>query len=283
MIWVFRVLPHRTAQKLAASIGGAFHDIVGIRKKVARQQLRDAFPDKSEKWINQVPRKVYQNMAMVAAELARVPKLKGKALNKWVDMTGEENLDRVLAKGKGCLIVSAHFGCWEYHGAYAANQGYPVTYVTALQSNSKIEKVIDDLRGSVGIEILKRKNAARGIIKALRRNRLLAIMLDQDAGESGVFVPFFGKPASTSKGVAIFAIKMSASVLVITGHRTTDGISKCHLRPVDYTFTGDKEKDIKGLTAEITRMIEADIRQTPEQWLWLHRRWKTKPNGQKSK
>ena len=102
-------------------------------------------------------------------------------------------------------------------------------------------------------------------------------MIDQDAGDSGVFVPFFGKPASTTKGVAVFAIKMSASVLVISGHRTADGISKSHLRPVDYTFTGDEEKDIEGLTAEITKMLEEDIRKTPEQWLWLHRRWKTKP------
>jgi len=240
-------------------------------------QLRDAFPDKSERWINQTTRQVYRNMAMVAAELARIPKLKGEEFNKWVDMTGEENVDRVLARGKGCLVVSAHFGCWEYHGAYAANKGYSVTYVAAQQSNSKIEEVINDLRRSVGIEILKREYAGRGVVKALRQNKLLAIMIDQDAGDSGVFVPFFGKPASTTKGVAVFAIKMSASVLVISGHRTADGISKSHLRPVDYTFTGDEEKDIEGLTAEITKMLEEDIRKTPEQWLWLHRRWKTKP------
>jgi len=279
MIWIFSMLPHRSSQKLAAFIGGIFHDLVGIRTKVARQQLREAFPDKDENWIKKTPREVYRNMAMVAAELARVPKLKGEKFEEWVELDGEEFVGAALAKGKGCIVVSAHLGCWEYHGAYAANKGYPVTYVVAQQSNAGIGKIIDERRSAVGIETYQRKNAARGVISALKRNRLLAIMIDQDAGKNGVFVPFFGKSASTTRGVATFAIKLGAPILMITGYRSSDGRSISKIQPVDCESSGDFDRDVERITAEMTGMIETEIKKTPEQWLWLHRRWKTKPTG----
>ncbi|MFC2170388.1 lysophospholipid acyltransferase family protein [Calditrichota bacterium] len=279
IIWIFQVLPHRKAQQLAASIGGLFHDLIGVRKEVAREQLKMTFPEKDDVWVNKTIRQVYRNMAMVAAETARIPKLKGDEFENWMIVEGEEHIEQVLKRGKGCMVVSAHLGCWEYHGAYAANKGYPVTYVVAEQANQQLEELIDDLRRSVGIEIIKRKDAASGIVKALRKNRMLAIMFDQDARDNGVFVPFFGKPASTFKGVATFVLRMSASVLVLTSHRTPEGQSKCKLQPVDYEYTGDYDTDIKGLTARITEMLEEEIRQAPEQWLWLHKRWKTQPEN----
>ncbi|MDP8206417.1 MAG: lysophospholipid acyltransferase family protein [Candidatus Electryonea clarkiae] len=282
IIWIFQILPQRKAQKMAASIGGIFSDMVGIKKELARKNLTIAFPDRSKDWFDRTLRQMYQNMAMVVAETARIPKLKGDEFEKWVEVEGLENVDRVLERGKGCMVVSAHLGCWEYHGAYAANKGYPVTYVVAEQANPLLEKLIDDLRRTVGIEIIQRKDAAKGIVKALKQNRLLAIMMDQDARSNGVFVPFFGKPASTFKGVATFIIRMSASVLVLTSYRTPEGISQCKLQPVDYEFTGDYDTDILGLTTRITEMLEAEIRQAPEQWLWLHRRWKTKPKAIKN-
>jgi KDO2-lipid IV(A) lauroyltransferase len=277
MIWVFQSLSHRNAQKLAAVIGGIFHDLLGIRVKVAREQLRLAFPEKDERWIKRTPRDIYRHMAMVVAEVARIPKLKGTAFNDWVIIDGEEYVGQALERGKGGLVVSAHLGCWEYHGAYAANSGYPVTYIVAEQANPELEELIDDLRRTVGIEIIKRDNAARGMMKALKENRLLAIMMDQDARDNGVFVPFFGRLASTFRGVATFALKMDASVLVLTSIRQLDGRSKCKLRPVEIEPSGDFDADIEALTAKITEKLEAEIRKAPEQWLWLHKRWKTQP------
>ncbi len=274
---ICQLLPHRKAQAMGRFLGGVFHDLVGIRKQVAREQLKQAFPDKDDKWILKTIRNVYRNMGIVAVETARLPVMKGDELRKWVVFNGKEHIPRLLERGNGVLVASAHIGGWEYNGAWTANEGWPVTYVVAEQANELIEELIDDARKSVGIEIIKRSDAARGLIKALKNNRILAMMIDQDARSHGDFVPFFGRLASTFRGVALMALKMNSNVAVITAQRKDDGKIYCELRPVEFEPSGERDKDVYDLTKRLTEMIEEDIRKTPDQWLWLHKRWKTKP------
>ncbi|MDP8207816.1 MAG: lysophospholipid acyltransferase family protein [Candidatus Electryonea clarkiae] len=274
---VFRTLPHRKAQALGSFLGGLLHDITGIRKEVAREQLAASFPEKDDKWVNKTVRKAYCHMVTVVAETARIPAMKGDELNKWVIFDDVEILKEVLDRGKGCLVAAAHLGCWEYQGAWAANNGFSASYVVAEQTNPAVGKYVDDIRRSIGVEIVLRSEATRGIISALKNNRLIAMMIDQDARSRGEFVPFFGRLASTFRGVAVFALKLQTPVAVLTSYRLDDGRIKCKFEIVDFTPSGDRDKDIYDLTCRLVEMIEQEVRKHPDQYLWLHKRWKTRP------
>ena len=279
-IKLFQALPHRTALAAGAGVGGLFHDLAGVRREHAVRELRRAFPERSEAWAKATARQVYRHFGMVAVELARLPKLRGAGLHRWVIMEGVEHLESAAAAGRGTLVISGHLGNWELGGAWVSNAGYPATYVVAPQSNSRIEELLDELRRSAGIEIVKRRDATRQIMKALRRGRFVALLIDQDGGPGGEFVPFFGRLASTFRGVAVFARKMRPAIIFYSSYRDKEGRIHGRFEPVEFIPTDDMEADIHNLTADLTARLEAEIRRTPEQWLWLHRRWKTRPPGE---
>ncbi len=273
----FQLLPHRTAQLIGGILGVIFHDLVGIRRKAAIQQLLAAFPERSERWAKMTVRELYRHLGMHLAEVARIPIMTLKEIERWILIEGKEALDRATSGDHGCLGISAHWGAWEYNGVWAASHGYKVTYVVAKQANPEIEELVDNCRRSVGIQIIKRENATREVIKALKANCILTLMLDQDGGEAGVFVPFFNRLASTFRGAAVFALKMDLPIVLVTNRRLHDGrvVVKCEL--IEFTASGDRNRDVYELTAKVTAMLEEKIRKRPDEWLWLHRRWKTRP------
>ncbi|MBZ0266397.1 lysophospholipid acyltransferase family protein [bacterium] len=273
-IRIFQRLEHRTALKVGGIIGVIFHDLVGIRKRHAVEEIRKSFPERSERWAQAVVRELYRHLGMHGAEVARFPVLRDE-IDKWVVMEGAENVEKVHQMGKGCIAVVAHLGAWEWAGAWTAAKGYPVTYIVAKQSNSAIEELIDDHRKVFGVKIVKRENGTREAIRALRDNNFLAVMLDQDGGDAGAFVPFFGRKASTFRGAAVLALKLNSPIIFIANHRLPDGRVHIALEHVEVEPSGDREKDIVELTAMLTGKIEAEIRKNPHEWLWLHRRWKT--------
>ncbi len=272
----FRLLPHRNALRVGGGIGLFLHDIIGIRKQVARDNVAHAFPEKDHAWVNRTVRGAYKTMGMTLAATSRIPALKGEAMERWVKVDGEEYLHEVFAKGKGALVATIHFGLWELNGAWSANRGMETTYVVAEQANPLIEDLIDEHRAAVGVHIVKRQNAMRGIVKALRDNHLIAMMIDQSGGAGGEFIPWFSRPASTFRGIAVFALKTKSPVLMLTG-RHIDGVQHVTIRPVPLTYTGDKKQDTKTLLYELHQRAEAAIREAPEQYLWLHKRWKYDP------
>ncbi len=276
---VFRALPHRSTQRLGSILATLIHDLLHIRVEVAVDNLEHAFPDSTLDWRKKTVRRVYSHFGAVAGELARIPVLVDGSFDKWV-ATDEESLralDKAAADDQGGIVVSGHLGNWELVGAWAAWKGYPTTYVVAQQSNPLIEELIDHHRRAAGIEIVKRNDAGRGVLDALKRKRIVAMLMDQDARRDGVFVPFFGRQASTFRGVATFAVKRRPTVLAFESWREKDGRIHFRFREVEIPRTGDRERDIVELTAELTRTLESYIRRHPEQWLWLHRRWKTRP------
>jgi KDO2-lipid IV(A) lauroyltransferase len=158
-------------------------------------------------------------------------------------------------------------------GAMAARSGIPVTFVVTTQSNRKIEQMVDRIRLGAGIEIVKRKDAIRGVLSALKRNRCVALLIDQDAHEEGAFVPFFGRLASTPRGPAVFHLRTGAPLVFVQSTRLPGERYRVEFRQVDSSGTEDADE----ITARMTAMLEAAIRETPEQWFWMHRRWKTLP------
>lgn len=269
---VFRALPRSWAASVGSGIGQLAY-FIGIRRSVTHENLRLAFPELPAAGIQSTSARVFRHFGAVGASFARVPALTLPNIDKWIFENESHVLDEALAEGRGCIVFSGHLGNWELMGANAAIKGYPATFVVTTQRNKRIEYLLDHYRWSAGIEIIKRRQAIRGVMTALKRNRLVALLIDQDAHEDGDFVPFFGRLASTPRGAAVFHKRTGAPLVFayctrLPGERYRIRYNRLETRPDE----SDSE-----ITARMTRILENAVRQTPEQWFWMHRRWKTKP------
>jgi len=268
------VLPRRVAAALGALIGELVYS-VGIRRTVTKENVHAAFPMLPARAIRQVARAAYRHFGRVAVSFAWLPRLGPHALKRWIFIKGLEVFDEVLQRGKGAIIVSGHLGNWELMGATVAALGYPVTYVVTTQRNKRVEALMDGLRESAGIEIVKMREGVRGVLSALKRNRLVAILMDQDAHEAGAFVPFFGRAASTPKGAAVFHLKTGSPLIFVRSCRISRERYVIHFEELNTAIL--EPRNAETITALATRELEDAIRETPEQWFWMHRRWKTRP------
>lgn len=269
---VLRALPRKFRAFLGAALGQFVH-FVGIRRHVTEANLTAAFPALGRKGVSAVAGRVYRHFGRVAVSLVDIPRISPSCLGKWIYVDGFDLLTRTLEGGKGGLFVSGHLGNWEIMGATVARCGFPVTFVVTTQTNKLVEELIDRYRMKAGIEIVKRREATRGILSALKRNRFVAILIDQDAHEDGAFVPFFGRPASTPRGPAVFHLRTGAPLIFAESH----WLPGDRYRIVITALNTDGVDDPDVLTARVTALLEAAVRKTPEQWLWMHRRWKTRP------
>jgi Kdo2-lipid IVA lauroyltransferase/acyltransferase len=269
---IFRLMPRNMRALCGASLGQIVY-YIGIRRTVTEQNLAAAFPHLPPKAVRQVTRRVYRHFGRVAASFATIPQTKASDFNDWIFVNNYDILTNYLAKGKGAIVVSGHLGNWELMGAIMAAKGLPVTFIVTTQRNKLIERMIDRYRESVGIEIVKRRHAVKGVLSALKRNRLVALLIDQDAHEDGAFVPFFGRLASTPRGPAVFHLKTGSPMIFAASSYLPGGRLLIELENLDT----DNMTDADEITALATSKLENAIRRTPEQWFWMHRRWKTAP------
>ncbi|MDK9699609.1 MAG: lysophospholipid acyltransferase family protein [bacterium] len=271
---LFRSVSLKRARSIGAGIG-ALLDLIGIRKTVMLENLRYAYPDAPDSDLQKIASGVYRSFGKTLAEFARLPILNSQNVLELIEWHGFEQVQEALKLGKGIIGVSGHIGNWEWMGAGTSLRGVPMTYVVTTQNNSFIEKRMDELRGNCGIEIVKRKDAAKGVLRALRSNRMVAILCDQDAHKEGVFVPFFGRLASTPRGAMVFALRTDSPVFftegVREGERFIVTFEQMDLSNLPTELDAAVEEGMKRITAR----LEASVRRHPEQWLWLHRRWKT--------
>ncbi|MCB9366780.1 MAG: lysophospholipid acyltransferase family protein [Calditrichaeota bacterium] len=266
------VLPRRVRGAIGTGLGRLAYSL-GIRKRVVFQNLNTAFPGIPQKGLQDTARRCFEHFGHVAVSLAELPKLSREALNDWVFMEGLEGLDRAVAGGNGGLVISGHLGNWEVIGAMAARLGYPVSFVVTTQRNKLVENWLNRLREQCGVEIIQRKDALRGVLSALKRNRVVAILIDQDAHQEGVFVPFFGKLSSTPRGPAVFHLRTGAPLIFMASSRIPGERYCCQMHHVTVAEGAGQEEIMATLTAK----LEEQIRRTPEQWFWMHKRWKTLP------
>jgi len=272
-----RFLSRRVVLFLGARAGDFIFYCVPIRKKIMLSQLRQAFSEKSDKEILTIARDAYRNLAMNAFEHLCLPYLSKEALLDIVDLENEELLEKAFARKKGIIFVGGHFGNWEYMGGAVSSKGYPVGYVVANIGNPHIDRMVNEHRKKAGIDILEKGMSMRGIIKTLRSNGSLAMLMDQDAGQTGTFVHYFGRLCSAPKGPALFALRTGAALLYVSSARQKDGRLKAVFQEiaVDYD-AGPTEENVHTLMQRSTAMLEASVREYPGQWFWMHRRWKTR-------
>jgi len=267
-----KCLPRRVRGAFGAGLGQLTY-FIGIRRKVTLDNLRQAYPELPAKALRVTAGRVYRHFGRVATGFATIPRLRAADAGRWIHIEGLETLQQALREGKGGIVYSGHLGNWEIMGAIVARLGLPVSFVVARQSNRRVEELMDRCRQAAGIEIVKRAQAIRGVLSALQRNRLVAMLIDQDAHEDGAFVPFFGRPASTPRGPAVFHLRTGSPLIFAQCVRISRERYRIRIAHTDTSAF----KNADELTAHMTAQLEAAIRDTPEQWFWMHRRWKTRP------
>jgi KDO2-lipid IV(A) lauroyltransferase len=254
-------------------------------RKVALSNLSLAY---GEEWsparLETVARSSFHHVGITLVEFfLRQPRLSPEAVVRDVHFVGEEHYREALSRGKGAILVTAHYGNWEMMGPRLAQAGLKVSAISRTADDPGMERMIESIRTRCGTRQIPRSQAARQGLAALRRNEILAILMDQNTAEGGVFVPFFGRPASTAVGPAVFALKTGAALVPTFCLREPDGSHTMRAWPPIYpSGTGRRTDDVTRLTAQLTSVIEQQIRERPELWCWLHNRWKLQPDPQAS-
>ena len=271
-------LPERAADAVGARIGAAVYRL-GIRRKAVEENLRLAFPEASKEWIDRTALAAYRHLGRESAAILRLSKLDRQAVIDRTVPVGWEDMEAALAEGKGVLLVTGHYGNWEVAAATVASRGVPIAAIVRRQGNLLVDARLDQLRRNLGVETISQRDALSRVPRILKKNGVVGIVGDQDARRSGVFVPFFGRPASTARGTALFALKLDAAVFSCVARRLPGPKVRYEVAGVRVPVvrTGDLEADVLALTAEMAARLEAEVRKAPEQYFWFHRRWKTKP------
>ncbi|MGK7345211.1 MAG: lysophospholipid acyltransferase family protein [Candidatus Nitrospinota bacterium M3_3B_026] len=273
----------RMAALAAGSAAGwlfwIFVRIEGRRLKVMKENLRNLYPEKQDKELQGLARKVFRHFGRFLADCGRLPLLDREMVERLVRFEGFENFREAYEKGRGVIFATAHFGHFEVANAAFAALGYPVWSVIREVDNRKIDVLFDDTRRPTGLGVIKKERSAGEILKHLREGAIVTINIDQNAAFNNIFVPFFGKPAATFVTPAVTSLRTGAPILPVFSFRDDENDSytvEVH-PPVRIEPTGDRRADIRLITMRINEILEDAIRRAPEQWLWVHRRWKTRP------
>lgn len=270
----------------AASLGRAFGSLAfrvarGERRK-ALESLARAFPEWTQEQREDTARRAFRHLGQAAFEVANIQKIDPR-MDELVEWRPEDRavLDEALARKKGVVFITGHVGNWELLARRVALAGYPAQSIAKETSDPRLTALVERFRreGKVGSIWRGQPGAAKHMLRALKAGEILGLLIDQDTKVQSVFVPFFGHLASTPRAAADLALRMDSAVVLGFCQRVGEGtryrltMKRLELPP----SSGDKEQDATELTARMTAEIEAAIRRTPEQWVWMHRRWKTQP------
>ncbi len=285
--WVLRafslfvnLLPEGFALWWGRRLGSMFFHLDWERRKVALDNLQIAFGDeKSQKELLAIARRAFQNLGMMAVEFFRIPKMNVEAFRKRVKIEGLEAALGLLGKGKGVLLLLSHFGNWEMMGIMSKLIGNSIMVIAKpMKKNNRVDQFITKIRSAAGLEVVSSIKASRTVIKALSQNRVVGILIDQRAKRSeGIWADFFGKKAPTTPGLAVLAMKTGAPVVPVFMVRNGFGKHRLIIQEsLELVRTGDIKKDVEANTQLFNHTLESMIRQYPDQWFWVHRRWERK-------
>ena len=280
---MFRILPHTVYSRLGSAIGAAAYKWFNLRRDIILVQLdavRSAFQDRySLHEADIIGQKVLENIGRAGAEFLARPNASFFQNNGMFEISGKEKLDQVNQDGLGGIIVTGHFGNWEWMGALAADAGINIAYLVADLHNPYISGAVNKTRKKWGIDVINQKTGLLNAIRRLEKGGVLAVLADQDAGKRGIFVPFFGMPASTTRLPAYLSCRTGAPILPV--FMISYG-KNYHIHIENPIYPGRNESieqcSLK-LTEGFTEVIEKYVREYPELWFWPHRRWKTTPPG----
>ena len=273
-------LPLGWATALARQWGWMLAHVLRLRRTYVLETLGWCFPEASAAERFGIYEEMCRHQALNMMELMRFAGGRDGELGGMLEVRGESIVKEALARGKGVLILIAHYGNYDLMGLYASKLfGYPLTIITKTLRNKELNDLWWDLRRKAGVNEVPAHNAYRACVRALRKNELVGFMLDQNRPtEQGVFVDFFGRKASTTPGLAFMSAQTGAPVVPVFMHRTAEGRHVLEVRPAMEPPPDRKEETLLGCTAAYTKIIEDEVRRHPAQWLWLHKRWKSRPS-----
>ncbi|MCX5667524.1 MAG: lysophospholipid acyltransferase family protein [Candidatus Omnitrophica bacterium] len=271
------LLPIRIASAIAAFFGRCAFFLLPKYRDIAIDNLTHAFgSEKTPGEIRHIAGKVFENLGRNAAELINFPKINKENIDRFIKMEGIDIVDGSFARGKGTIILGSHFGNWELLGLTFRVKGYPGSTIGRKIYFYKYDNWLNHLRREQDINVIYRDESPRKMLKVLKDNKILGIVADQDVDSvEGVFVNFFGRPAFTPVGPVVLARATGASLVptfVIRKHGHHRFIIE---KPIELVDTGNKEADLVTNTQRWSDVIESYIRKYPDQWVWMHRRWKT--------
>jgi KDO2-lipid IV(A) lauroyltransferase len=275
------LLPWETACRIGERMGRLGHWPLGIRRNVVEKQIAAAFPELTESRVKEIARACYAHLGRTTVEAAILPSLgEGAVLDLVEQVDGWEHLEAALAGGRGALGAAAHHGNWELLGAYLAARGVKVEVAVRGMANPLFDEYINENRHRLGMVVMHDSEAVRRTARAIREGRFVAFLSDQGVlGLASSFVPFFGRPAKTPRGFAVFALRLNVPVCFIDAVRLPTGKFRVIIEPLEAPRTGDRETDVDALVVRYSEVLEKWVRQYPEQYFWQHKRWKRQPEG----
>ena len=276
-------LPRPLARRIAAPTVRVLLAMLPRLRKIAMFNLRLAFPDWTDARRNETLHQMTRYLAWQAVEFARFPKYNRTNIERVIEIEGHDNFLEAQRKGKGVLILTGHIGAWELSSFAHAIYGFPMHYLARPLDNPRLDAFVNRYRGLSGNQPIYKNESARAALKTLHGGGIVGILADQNTlPEEGAFVEFFGKTACTTTGIARLALHTGAAV--VPGCAYWDvATEKYKLRfepAVDVVETGDGERDVVENTQRFARITENIIRKFPEQWVWVHARWKTRPKSE---
>jgi KDO2-lipid IV(A) lauroyltransferase len=285
IVRLFAAMPRRIAYPTAKTLARLGFHLARRQRRAGLRNLQMAFPELSRNALEKILRGSFENLGRLLVEFTHMPELNKGNICRFVVHDGLENYLEGLRRGRGVIFMTAHIGAWELSSFAHAVYGYPLRFVVRPIDNPRVEKLISTYRTHSGNIPIERRSAARDILKALRQNEAVGILFDQNTTRSeGIFAEFFGIPAATTPALALFALRTGAAV--VPGFLIWDtSLGKHRLRldpPVQLIDTGNLDHDVLENTKIFNKILEGYIRAYPDQWLWIHRRWKTRPQGEAS-
>ena len=278
IIALVKHIPLSLRKVIACALACAFYHLSLKHRLIAIHNLMRSFPEKTTGEIMIIARGSYRSFSLLAAEFCDIPYLTRNNLDKLITIKGLDNYTQACKEGRGVLLLGAHFGNWEIGNAALAIMTKPFVFIYRILDSAFLEKNITAVRASYGNVSLSKENAMRPMIRLLKKGATINLLIDQNvAWYGGVFVDFFGRPACTTSGLALLALHAGAPVLPAFTHRRPNGKYVLEIgKKVEIIKTTDRDNDVLLNTQNFTNIIEEKIRRYPEQWFWLHQRWKTK-------
>lgn len=277
----------RTPRKLLLAagwvLGNLYYLLIPKMRRRAVEQMMPALQI-DERTAKKLVCASFINMAHNVLDILAMPMLNEQNLSDYIEIDHLERMEEALAEGRGVVVLTGHIGCWEWLSAAFTLNGMPVSAIAKPQPNIQYTRVLDDLRATIHVEIFSRGTSELlAAARALKSGRILGFLADQDGGPGGAFIDFFGRPAATPLGPAVFSRKFKSPVLPAFILRQPDGKHKVVIGEImRCPKTGDTDRDLYEFTVQMTAIVERIIRENPTQWIWFQRRWNTAPEQQKT-
>jgi Kdo2-lipid IVA lauroyltransferase/acyltransferase len=272
-------IPWRAAVAIGGRIGRLGYRPLGIRRGVVERHVAAAFPGLPAAEVLRIAREAYAHLGRASVETALLPGLDAAHVIDLVEeVTNWPLVEKAVEDGKGFIIVTGHLGNWELGGAYLAARGVPVDAIARRMVNPLFDGYLTRTRSRLGMRVIYDADAVKRTPRAFRDGRAVAFLADQGVlGLASTFVPFFGRPAKTPRGPAVFALRFGVPIFFATAVRTPSGRYRIIFEPLELAPTGDRERDVDATVARYTQALERWVRRYPEQYFWHHRRWRRQP------